>query len=93
MAPPPVPCHICRSSLFDYEAPYELRALEVGLATATNLQDREVYELERAAFPAIGAGNGGGAGGEEGDTYPAQPRRACRERRRGGGDRLRCRRA
>ncbi|KAI3438509.1 hypothetical protein D9Q98_000937 [Chlorella vulgaris] len=42
-----------RASLFDFEAPYELRALEVALATTTNILDREVYELEKQAYPAI----------------------------------------
>ena len=39
---------------FDIDAPYELRALEVGLAHVTNTLDREVYELERGAYPTIG---------------------------------------
>jgi hypothetical protein len=31
-------CAPCRASLFDFEAPYELRALEVALATTTNVR-------------------------------------------------------
>lgn len=39
---------------FDYDAPYELRALEVALAACTNALDSEVYDLELRAYPAIG---------------------------------------
>lgn len=42
-------------SSFDYYAgmPYELRALEWALATATQLLDEEIAELEGEAYPAI----------------------------------------
>ncbi|KAL4425925.1 hypothetical protein ABPG75_009941 [Micractinium tetrahymenae] len=41
------------SASFDFDAPYELRALEVALATVTNLMDREVFELESQGYPVI----------------------------------------
>ncbi|PSC73830.1 U4 U6 small nuclear ribonucleo Prp31-like [Micractinium conductrix] len=41
------------SAGFDFNAPYELRALEVALATAVNVLDREVFELEREAYPSV----------------------------------------
>ncbi|KAL4420981.1 hypothetical protein ABPG77_001300 [Micractinium sp. CCAP 211/92] len=41
------------SASFDFDAPYELRALEVALATVTNLMDREVFELESTGYPVI----------------------------------------
>ncbi|PRW58893.1 magnesium transporter MRS2-7 [Chlorella sorokiniana] len=41
------------SAGFDFDAPYELRALEVALAACTNALDSEVYDLELRAYPAI----------------------------------------
>lgn len=41
------------SASFDFDAPYELRALEVALATVTNLMDREVFKLEAQGYPVI----------------------------------------
>ena len=72
----------CRSSAsFDFDAPFELRALEVALATVTNVLDSEVFELERDAYPTMGKhaglewGVGGGcfSGGRAAPVGPPPP--------------------